>query len=180
LYRYYLSAILLFEGMTIFGERKKTMFLTFRDRMTTVFIHLLMFVVNGTETLQKTATNRLILPQTMGLLLKLMAGAAPVATPAAGSSTTSTPDCTTFSGITSGIGNFVHVLMGLGVGIAVIGIIIGGLMRVTSFGNERRIAMSNTAITCAIVGLVIVLFGTAIGNAIPGWFNISATGCNVN
>ena len=70
--------------------------------------------------------------------------------------------------------------MGLGVAIAVIGIIVGGLMRATAWGSEQRIAMSNKAITCAVIGLVIVLLGVTLGNQIPSWFNESGSGCSLS
>ncbi len=85
------------------------------------------------------------------------------------------PDCSAgfVQQIVKGVSSIIQVLIGLGISISIIGIVAGGLMRATSFGNERRIAMSNTAITCAVVGLLIVLFGATVGNAIPGWFNIA-------
>jgi hypothetical protein len=98
-----------------------------------------------------------------------------------------TPDCdpgTTNGAIVNainvGVGNIVHILMGVGIAVSVLGIIAGGLMRATSFGNERRIAMSNTAITCAVVGLIIVILGATIGNAIPAWFGAGdVTACEI-
>ncbi len=77
--------------------------------------------------------------------------------------------------LTGGIKMIINILMGLGVAIAVIGIIVGGLMRATAWGSEQRIAMSNKAITCAVIGLVIVLLGVTLGNQIPSWF--SKSGC---
>ena len=79
----------------------------------------------------------------------------------------SDPFVTTLIG---GLSVIINILMGLGVAIAVIGIIVGGLMRATAWGSEQRIAMSNKAITCAVIGLVIVLLGVTLGNSIPGWF----------
>ncbi len=84
---------------------------------------------------------------------------------------------TTLSG---GIRMIIQILMGLGVAIAVIGIIVGGLMRATAWGSEQRIAMSNKAITCAVIGLVIVLLGVTLGNQIPSWFNQSGSGCSLS
>ncbi len=84
---------------------------------------------------------------------------------------------TTLSG---GIRMIIQILMGLGVAIAVIGIIVGGLMRATAWGSEQRIAMSNKAITCAVIGLVIVLLGVTLGNQIPSWFNESGSGWSLS
>jgi hypothetical protein len=70
-----------------------------------------------------------------------------------------------------GLGMIIGILEALGVAIAVIGIVVGGLMRATAWGSEQRIAMSNKAITCAVIGLVIVLVGVTLGGQIPNWFN---------
>jgi hypothetical protein len=87
-----------------------------------------------------------------------------------------TANCTDVfvSTLSGGIEMIVRILMGLGVAIAVIGIIVGGLMRATAWGSEQRIAMSNKAITCAVIGLVIVLLGVTLGNQIPTWFTKSS------
>jgi hypothetical protein len=39
----------------------------------------------------------------------------------------------------------------------VVSIAIAGVMRMTAYGNERRIALANMAMTAAVVGLVIML-----------------------
>src|SRR5947207_787145 len=57
--------------------------------------------------------------------------------------------------IKNAISTLVGVLTALGVGIAVVGIIVGGLMRATAWGSEQRISMSNKAISSAVVGLII-------------------------
>lgn len=44
-------------------------------------------------------------------------------------------------------------------------VIVAGLMRMLSFGNERRIAVSNIALTAAIVGGIMV----AIVLVLQGW-----------
>jgi len=95
---------------------------------------------------------------------------------------TITANCTdTFvSTLSGGIRMIIQILMGLGVAIAVIGIIVGGLMRATAWGSEQRIAMSNKAITCAVIGLVIVLLGVTLGNQIPSWFNESGSGWSLS
>jgi hypothetical protein len=77
--------------------------------------------------------------------------------------------------IKAGATAIVGVLTGVGIFVTVIGIIIGGLMRATAFGNERRIATSNTAITGAIVGIVIVVLAVSAGQTIPTWFVQGAT-----
>jgi predicted phage tail protein len=84
----------------------------------------------------------------------------------------STPNCSDafVTTLIGGLSVIINILMGLGVAIAVVGIIVGGLMRATAWGSEQRIVMSNKAITCAVIGLVIVLLGVTLGNSIPGWF----------
>lgn len=68
------------------------------------------------------------------------------------------------SSVTSAVNNIVGALTAIGGAICALGIAIGGLMRATSFGSERRISESNTAITCAVVGLVTVLLAQGLGN----------------
>ena len=77
----------------------------------------------------------------------------------------------------SGLTTIIEVLTALGVVVAVIGIIIGGLMRATAWGNDQRVAMSNKAIISSIVGLVIVLLAVALGSAVPGWFGLQNNTC---
>ncbi len=50
----------------------------------------------------------------------------------------------------------------------VISVIVAGIMRMTSFANERRVSMSNMALTAAVVGLVIMVLSTAIHTFITG------------
>ncbi|BCL78077.1 hypothetical protein ccbrp13_05420 [Ktedonobacteria bacterium brp13] len=64
------------------------------------------------------------------------------------------------------ITNVTGILTGIGVALCVLGIVVGGLMRATSFGNERKVATSNQAIACAVIGLVIVLLANTAGPAI--------------
>ena len=71
----------------------------------------------------------------------------------------------------------IGILTGLGVAIAVIGIVVGGLMRATAWGSEQRIATSNKAIVSAVIGLVIVLLGVTLGNQIPAWFGMKGSTC---
>ena len=69
------------------------------------------------------------------------------------------------------ISSVTNILSGLGAGVAVIGIIVGGLMRATAFGNERKVAISNQAIACAIVGLAIVLVAQTAATGIQSLFH---------
>jgi hypothetical protein len=82
------------------------------------------------------------------------------------------------STLVHGLSMIINILMALGVAIAVIGIVVGGLMRATAWGSEQRIAMSNKAITCAIIGLVIVLLGVTLGGQVPSWFGQSNGSCS--
>jgi type IV secretory pathway VirB2 component (pilin) len=68
--------------------------------------------------------------------------------------------------ITHLLQNIQTLLQGVGLAICVIGIMVGGLMRATAFGNERKIATSNMALSCAVVGFVIVLVATTAGTTI--------------
>ena len=83
------------------------------------------------------------------------------------------------STLVGGLSTIINILMGLGIAIAVIGIVVGGLMRATAWGSEQRIAMSNKAITCAIIGLVIVLLGVTLGSQVPTWFGNANGSCKV-
>ena len=60
------------------------------------------------------------------------------------------------------------VLTAIGAAVCGLGIAVGGIMRATSFGNERRVSDSNTAITCAVVGLITVLLAQGIGTWLGG------------
>jgi hypothetical protein len=68
--------------------------------------------------------------------------------------------------LSSIISSVSSLLVGLGITVCVLGIVVGGLMRATAFGNERKVAMSNAAIACAVVGLVIVLLASTIASGI--------------
>jgi Type IV secretion system pilin len=50
-----------------------------------------------------------------------------------------------------------NLITALGLTVFFIGIVIAGMLRIMSFGSERRIAVSNMALTAAIIGLVIIL-----------------------
>jgi hypothetical protein len=47
-----------------------------------------------------------------------------------------------------------------------ISVIIAGIMRMVAFGSERRIALSNMALTAAVVGLIIMLLATVLYQAL--------------
>lgn len=79
----------------------------------------------------------------------------------------------------NGLATIIQVLTALGVVVAVIGIIIGGLMRATAWGNDQRTAASNKAISSAIVGLIIVLLAVALGTAVPTWFGLQNSTCSI-
>ncbi|MBV9229846.1 MAG: hypothetical protein JOZ18_11075 [Chloroflexi bacterium] len=68
--------------------------------------------------------------------------------------------------ITSLLQHIQTLLQGVGLAICVIGIMVGGLMRATAFGNERKIATSNMALSCAVIGFIIVLVASTAGTTI--------------
>jgi hypothetical protein len=82
--------------------------------------------------------------------------------------------------IKGGLTNIIGVLTALGIAVAVIGIVIGGLMRATSWGSEQRIAASNKAISSAVIGLIIVLLAVILGTEVPSWFNLQNNACPLN
>ena len=125
-------------------------------------LHLVIYATDSVAATAHLQAFAFILPKVLGVV-----GAPPAPT-----------DCgiDVVATIIVGIKKIVQVLTGVGIGLAIVGIIAGGLMRATSFGNERRIAMSNTAITCAVVGLIIVLLGTGVGNELPSWFGFGPGG----
>jgi hypothetical protein len=47
-----------------------------------------------------------------------------------------------------------------------VSVVIAGVMRMVAFGSERRIAISNMALTSAVVGLVIMLLATVLHTAL--------------
>jgi type IV secretory pathway VirB2 component (pilin) len=51
-----------------------------------------------------------------------------------------------------------------------IAVAVAGIMRMVAFGNERRVALSNMALTAAVVGLIIMLMATALSKFIGGAF----------
>jgi FtsH-binding integral membrane protein len=70
--------------------------------------------------------------------------------------------------ITGLINNVTGIMTGIGAAVCVAGIVVGGLMRATAFGNERKVAQSNQAIACAVIGLVIVGLAQVAGPAVAG------------
>lgn len=65
-------------------------------------------------------------------------------------------------GLTDFLNGIWSLLVNAALIIFVICVIVAGVMRMISFGNERRIAVSNMALTAAVIGLVIVLLSVAI------------------
>jgi type IV secretory pathway VirB2 component (pilin) len=59
----------------------------------------------------------------------------------------------------------------------VLAVIIAGIMRMIAFGSERRVAISNMALTAAVVGLGIVLLAPLIQNALISWVGNGSNGC---
>jgi hypothetical protein len=52
-------------------------------------------------------------------------------------------------------------------------------VRATAKGSDQRIAMSNKTITCAMIGLVIVLLGVTLGGQVSTWFGNAGGSCKV-
>jgi hypothetical protein len=50
----------------------------------------------------------------------------------------------------------------VGATVFLISVAVAGIMRMVAFGSERRIALSNMALTAAVVGLVIMLLAGAL------------------
>jgi type IV secretory pathway VirB2 component (pilin) len=69
------------------------------------------------------------------------------------------------------LSNIQTLFKALGTTVFVVCVIIAGIMRMISGGNERRVALSNMAFTAAVIGLAIVLlaafFGQYMTAAIP-------------
>ena len=79
--------------------------------------------------------------------------------------------------VKNGLTAIIAVLRTLAVTATIHGIVMGGLTRMLSFGNARRIAQSNREIIEAIVGLIIVILSVAVGNQIPVWFGLADHTC---
>jgi hypothetical protein len=84
---------------------------------------------------------------------------------ATGTCANATAQTTNINAAVTAITNWIT---GIGAAVCGLGIAVGGIMRATSFGNERRISDSNTAITCAVVGLLTVLISVGLGQWIGG------------
>ncbi len=72
--------------------------------------------------------------------------------------------------VRNGLNAIIGIGRALGVAVAVHSIVMAGLIRMLSFGNERKIAESNSAIASAVMGLIIVLLSVVLGNDIVTWF----------
>ena len=94
---------------------------------------------------------------------------APTATPAASGSD---PGGTALNlgNFTGFLQNVAKTLFSMGLFLCVIGIIVGGIMRATAFGSERRIMTSNVALSCAVLGFIIIMLAKPVGLAIQGAF----------
>ena len=58
----------------------------------------------------------------------------------------------------------------------IICVIVAGIMRMIAFGSERRVAVSNMALTAAVVGLGIVILSPIMATTIAGW--VGGAGCS--
>lgn len=67
----------------------------------------------------------------------------------------------------SSIRSLVYVL---GFTIFLLGVIGAGIMRILSFGSDRRVAMSNMALTAAVIGLIIILLGAGLSQLLQNAF----------
>ena len=54
-------------------------------------------------------------------------------------------------------------------------VIIAGIMRMIAFGSERRVAVSNMALTAAVVGLGIIIISPIIASAMGQWITGGCT-----
>jgi hypothetical protein len=61
-------------------------------------------------------------------------------------------------------------VLAVGGTIFLISVAVAGIMRMVAFGNERRVALSNMALTAAVIGLIIMLMATALSKFINGAF----------
>jgi hypothetical protein len=79
--------------------------------------------------------------------------------------------------VKNGLTAIIAILRALGVAATIHGVVMGGLTRMLSFGNAKKIAQSNREIIEAIVGLIIVILSIAVGNQIPIWFGLADHTC---
>jgi hypothetical protein len=82
--------------------------------------------------------------------------------------------------VKAGLTAIIGVLRTLGVAATIHGIVMGGLIRILSFGDQRRISESNKAIIESIIGLIIVLLSITVGNQIPVWFGLTTQACPIS
>ena len=68
-------------------------------------------------------------------------------------------------------------LFSAGIILVVVGIIVGGIMRATAFGNDKQIASSNVALAAAVIGLLIIVLAVPITNGIAGAFQQQQINC---
>ena len=79
--------------------------------------------------------------------------------------------------VREGIMTIVNVLLGfLGI-IAIVGIVYGGFLMMTSGGNQEKTDSGKKAVTAGIIGLVIIFTAYAIANFVITQL-ITATGAN--
>lgn len=76
-----------------------------------------------------------------------------------------------FAQITDFIKTIRSTIVGVALVVFFIGISVGAMMRMLSFGSERRIMLSNIAISSAIVGLAVVVLAQVIFTIITNAFN---------
>jgi hypothetical protein len=62
------------------------------------------------------------------------------------------------------------IVLTVGGTIFLISVAVAGIMRMVAFGNERRVALSNMALTAAVVGLIIMLLSTTLDTFLRGVF----------
>lgn len=75
-------------------------------------------------------------------------------------------------GLTNLLNTINTAVTGVGATVFLISVAVAGIMRMVAFGSERRIALSNMALTAAVIGLVIMLLAgalhTFISNGLAG------------
>ena len=68
------------------------------------------------------------------------------------------------------IANVIRILETLAGGLAVVGIIVAGIMYVTSAGDPKRVSRAKTVLSQSIIGLVIIIVAYALVTFIAGSF----------
>lgn len=64
------------------------------------------------------------------------------------------------------VGSVTNWILGITSGIVIIFLIIGGVMYLTSFGDESRIDQAKRIITYAVIGLIVILISFSIVTAL--------------